>query len=628
MARRVSKTKQLDRYKRRVTHARNYLQHEGYEDTWQRLVDLYKGKHFSSASHEDRIAVNLAFSTLNVIFPSISVNHPKITVQANKPEFEDQAVITEAVVNYWWRHFDFRKPFRLAAKDFLSIGHGWIKVGYRFVEEEAELDPAEAQAEFESLVAEADAYAAENPELAGDVPTDEEIAANMTETSMIVVEDRPFVERVSPADMLVDPEGTSEEDITWLAQKIVRPIEDVQEDERYKASVRRKVKADTTMKTDYLTDGEAKKHDSEIERVTVYEFYDLKAGTMCVFAEGCDDFLIEPQPMPYAFGHPFVMIRNYDVPNDFYPIGDLEMLEDVQQELNKTRSQMMNHRKKYARKYLFKEGSFDPNGRAALQSDEDNVMVPVVDDNTPLSEVVVPLQQVPLSADVYNYSEIIEADLDKISGVNEYARGATPEIRRTATEAAIIQDAANARAADKLAVMEQAIATIARKVVQLAQQFLTGEQVARIVGAEGQQLWVPFEADDIQGEFDFEVEGGSTQPNNETFRRQQAVAMMNSLGPLIGTVIDPQAIAKHVLQEGFGIKNPSKFIMAMPPMPPMGPEGAPPPEAKGEPGMNGEQPEPDVMGPADPTGGTDAVPPEIMAQLMGQVGAQPVTMGV
>jgi hypothetical protein len=33
----------------------------------------------------------------------------------------------------------------------------------------------------------------------------------------------------------------------------------------------------------------------------------------------------------------------------------------------------------------------------------------------------------------------------------------------------------------------------------------------------GQQFWFEYTHENIEGEFDFIVEGGSTQPNNETF---------------------------------------------------------------------------------------------------------------
>ena len=93
-------------------------------------------------------------------------------------------------------------------------------------------------------------------------------------------------------------------------------------------------------------------------------------------AKDTDEFLVDPMPMPYAYGQPFVMLRNYDVPDHFYPMGDLEAIESLQLELDKTRSQLMNARKRYARKYLYHERSFGPEGREALESDDDGQACP------------------------------------------------------------------------------------------------------------------------------------------------------------------------------------------------------------------------------------------------------------
>ena len=217
----------------------------------------------------------------------------------------------------------------------------------------------------------------------------------------------------------------------------------------------------------------------------------IRDSTLSVYAEDGDEFLIDPVTMPYAYGQPFVMLRNYDVPDQFYPIGDLESIESLQLELDKTRSQLMNDRKRYARKWLYHERSFGPEGREALESEDDGRMVPVVDENKPLSEVVVPMPQVPIAPEIYNYSAIIEDDINTVSGISEYARGAMPEIRRTATEASIIADAQNARAADKLAIVEICISQVARRVIQLMQEFMTGDQVARVTNAIGDDLFVP-----------------------------------------------------------------------------------------------------------------------------------------
>jgi len=529
---RPSNSDKLAKYRKHLSTSKRWRRDEDYDSTWRRLIDLYRGRHYEFATDEDRLLVNISFATINVIAPSISVNYPKIAVNATKPEDAPKGIITEAIVNYWWRHYKVKPEFRRAVKDFLVVGHGWLKVGYKYVEEER--------------VADADEY------------SDAEVD-HMT-TITVVTEDRPFVERVSPFDIFVDPDATSMRDIKWIAQRIRRPLKEVQADKRYQKQARSEVKGTTRSRYSSNEPHDKKIQDDSHSYVDVYEFYNLQSNEMSVFADGGEQFLIKPHKMPYGFGHPFVMIRNYDVPDHFYPMGDLEAIEPLQRELNETRTQMMNHRKRYSRKYLYKESAFDVDGRNALESDYDNVMVPVSADE-PLSNVVAPFPAIVTPPEFYNQSEMISSDVEYVTGVSEYQRGGLPEIRRTATEAAIMQDAANARAADKLATIEGSIQEVAYRLVALAQQYMTGEQVARVVGKDGVPIWITFDRDYISGEFDFEVEAGSTAPNNESFRRQMALQMVDAMSPFASAgVVNVQRLAAHVLQFGFGIKNPAEFL--------------------------------------------------------------------
>tara|TARA_R110000751_G_scaffold20222_7_gene59562 strand:+ start:3366 stop:5261 length:1896 start_codon:yes stop_codon:yes gene_type:complete len=627
----MAKSEHYEEVHDRLEMARRWRTEEGYDPKWHRLIDLYRGKTYfgvrDPSDGSDRVSVNLAFSTVNVIEPSVAVNHPKITVQANQEQDEDRAIFVESVVNYLWRHHDYQKSFRRAVKDFLILGHGWLKVGWRFVEVERQMTGDERRYRLDSAQTEVDDFAAVNPQLAGSLPSSQDLVDSVPSTMVEIVEDQAFVERVSPFDMFVDPEATCLEDAKWVAQRIVRPLAEVKKDKRFKAQARRTLTADAGLKMRWDSDYEREQYSESTDRVTLYEYYDIKNGTISVCSHDGETFLLDPVSMPYDFGIPFVMLRNYDVPDQFYPMGDLEAIESLQEELNMTRTQMVNHRKRYARKYLYHERSFGPEGREALESDTDGRFVPVVDENRSLSDVVIPLAQVPLAPEIYNHSAIIEGDINVVSGVSEYARGQMPEVRRTATEASIIADAGNARASDKLAKIELSIGYVARKVIQLLQQYMTREQMVRITGKDDKRFFVAYTRDDILGEYDFSVEGGSTQPMNETARRQQAISLMNAVGPLVGTVIDPFELARHVLQEGFGVKNPDKFMMKQqqPAAPEGAPAGAPPP---GPPPPGGMPPPPmgGGMGPGpvpdqvfEATGG---VPPELLAQLQNQMGLE------
>ncbi len=577
---RKSQSEQLGVYRAHLAASKKWRKDEGYDATWRRLLDLYKGKHYDNYSDEDRMLINISFSTVNVIAPAVAVNYPKITVNAVKPDNAANAVIAEAVVNYWWKYRDIKNEFRRGVKDLLIMGHGWIKTGYRFVEEESITEDGDN----------------DDPTLGGE-----------TTSTTVIVQDSPFAERVSPFDVFVDSDATSMHDIKWIAQRIRRPVKDVKADKRYNKAAREAVEMMAVSR--YTDDPSQRKiYDKNYGYAEIWEYYDVQNRVMCVFTENGDQFLIKPMRMPYAFGHPFVMLRNYDVPDCFYPIGDLEQIEPLQRELNETRSQMMNHRKRFARKWLYKESAFDQFGRTALESDADNVMVPVVGDEA-LGNVIAPMPAVISPPEFYNQSEMISSDIDRITGLPEFMTGGLPEIRRTATEVSAIQDAANARTADKLAIVEMAISEVARRMLMLAQQYMTGEQVARLMGKDGEPIWVTFDREYLEGDFDFEVVGGSTQPNNEAVRRQMALQMVDAMAPFASAgIVNMQELAGYVLQQGFNIKNPEKFLsMPEQAMPPEqgGPAGAPPQGAL----PAGAPPEAQMAG---------QLPPEIMQMIQQQ----------
>ncbi len=575
---RKSNSELLAEYRSRYDSSRMWVRDE-YAPVWNRMINLYRGKQYRSTAPFDRMLVNIAFATINTLYPSVSIGRPKIVVNPRGPEDADKSVIAEAIVNYWWEHYQCQEEFQLAVRDFLILGHGWVKSGYRYVEEDVVIEETDDEA------------------------ASKDKAVNIAETDIIVTEDRPFIERIDPFNMFVDPEGTTMKDIRWIAQRVRRPLKDVKNDKRYDFSARQEVTGSTV--SQYNDGRQYKSMDSAYEPESfadIIEFYDLDKKTMCIFAaEGGDKFLVKPTEIPFAFGHPFTMLRNYDIPGYFYPMGELEAIEPLQYELNETRTQMMNHRKRYSRKYLYKENAFDDFGRNALASDEDNAMVPVKGDEN-LANVVAPMPALINPPDFYNQSSLIISDIDRVTGLSDYQRGILPEVRRTATEASILQGVADSRAAEKLTLIEKGIATVAFRLIKLAQQFMTEEQTVRVTDKRGAWAWVNFDSEYIDGEFDFTVEAGSTVPQNEGFRRQRALQLVDAMAPFAQAgVVRLDALAKLVLEQGFGVKDADNYLNKPEPEP--APQGQPPMP----PGMAGELP------PA-PEG---ALPPEIAALIGG-----------
>ena len=597
---RQSNSDKLSNYRGKINLAQKKLQQENYDQLWQRLINLYRGRHYRGMSVGDRLLVNVAFSTINTLAPAISIGRPKINVNARRPEDGDKAVVTESIINYWWQHYGCQPEFQRAAKDYLIIGHGWVKTGYRFVEE-AKLDKIEDTAD----------EAADGPGVTGEV-----------ESTFVIREDRPFLERVDPFNMYVDPYATDMNDLRWIAQRSRRTLKDVKNDDRYDYAARKDVgPALTKAYGDYVSTGNYDTTvDADEAMCNIFEYYNVDTGEMCIFSDTGDKFLVKPVKMPYVFGHPFIMLRNYEIPGFFYPMGELEAIEPLQMELNETRTQMMNHRKRFSRKYLFSESAFDDAGRQALASDDDNVLVPVKG-NENLQNVVAAMPAYINPPEFYRMSESIEADIDRVSGVSEYQRGIIPETTRTAREASIIAESGNARVAEKLISIENSIAACASNLIMLAQQYLTGEQTVRIIGTENAPVWLSFDKDYIAGEFDFNVEAGSTAPRNEDFRRDMAMQIVSAMQPFAQAgLVNLPKLAEYVLSTGFGVKNAAAFLQSPQQQ---APEGMTPDQAALEgqgmpPGMT-----PDDMAAMQSEQGGQGLPPELMAALMGGQGGPP-----
>ena len=628
------RTKYLARCRDRIEASKGFRKDQKLEELWTRMSDLYRGKHFpKDLAYEDAVAVNICFSTINVIAPSIAVNRPRAQIRARKPEDHDKAVIAEAAVNYWWEEFEILPEFQLAVKDSLIFGIGWLKTGYRFVERE-EQDLEGAEKKFQESRAQVDQFATENPMMAADLPTDEQLMSGLVTTKRVIVHDAPFVEKISVKDVYVDPEATTLRNAKWIAQKVTKTLEEVRSDPHYKKSVRSTIKPDARVSDNWFYEESFKESRQEDrQRVTIWEFYDIQLGQMAVFSELGDDFLVDPVPQPYSFGHPFVEVRNYDVPDQFYPMGELEALEPLQAELNMTRTAMFNDRKAFRRAWVYKQEAFDAAGRSQLQSDVDNRLIPVAG-NMPLNEAIAPLPTNAPNPQLYQDSSVIEHDIQMVSGVNEYMRGSMGDIRRTATEASMVQDAANARAAEKLSRVEFLVGVISRRLLQLAQQFLSSEKVARVQGKNGAQLWVAYDRDDIALEADFSVEGGSTQPRNQSQRRQTAMQILQALAPFgdpqMG-LVDMKEVIRYALTYGFDVEDADRFMPDSTPQavqnlggvvqneqgPPQDPAAQGQDPAMGPPEGAGPPPEGPVGPP--PEGGGD-IPPELLAMLAQQGG--------
>ena len=502
---------------------------EKREDAWKQSEDQYLGNHWNEDSSEDPtadlITINLSFSTVNTIIPYVTSEEPRFLVAPySKDATVENARLQQAWLNKLWRKQSTgaHEAIESSAEDYLIYGDGFGKVSYSIINKMVE---------------------------------NEEAKATVAEI---------FVDRIDPWDLWIDPMSDGLHNARWIAHRTYSTKAELEQDTRYDdVDIDELVTASAEEIDDSDRGARTAAHaDTPQEWVRLYEFYDLTAGEMWTFADYGEKPLRVVEDITMA---PIVQMGNYRIPRSPYHMGELEQMWSMQQELNKSRSQLITHRRRNVAKYLVRQDAMTPEGQAALQSPIVGEMVPVQGE-IPLDSLVKPAQLAPLPSEAYSSADQASKDIYEISGVNEYLRGATPEVRRTATEASIIEGASNVKTRGKLLDVERAVRKLGTLIIETAKDvypstdvdemamFLTGGEAeiiarddanaesdalmeqglpdeARRVKAEGgvsDVVMTPTEAIFI-GVYEVEVEGGSTEMRSPAFKEQKFREMAQSL---------------------------------------------------------------------------------------------------
>lgn len=448
-----------EEHEKKVRVARERLEHgkqlrqRWREEKWRQSEAQYSGEHWSGQTVQDTtadlITVNISFSTIETIVPYVTGQIPRFIVE---PYSQDATEVKARGQAAWINRF-FRDresggthTMETAAHNNLVYGDGYGKVMHRVVDREG-LDYTE-------------------------------------------IECAP----ISPWDIWVDPAADDFESARWVAQRIRTTFGELKDDGTYDNLD----DLETTMRSmllesdDGLNMGERAHNITSIEDdidllwVELYEFWDRVKDELIVFSHGT-------LPLKYVTEArcPIINMPNHWLPKMPYHMGDLEQIYDLQMELNKSRSQMITHRRRNITKHLIREDAFDTEGEEALQSEVVNAIVKVRT-NEPLESLFATIAPSPLSADAYNVSNQITQDIWEITGVNEYLRGAAPEIRRTATEASIIEGASNIKASHKLKKVEEFVRQLGEVILSVAEATFPNtegnEEQMFITGKDAQQL--------------------------------------------------------------------------------------------------------------------------------------------
>jgi hypothetical protein len=223
---------------------------------------------------------------------------------------------------------------------------------------------------------------------------------------------------------------------------------------------------------------------------------------------------------------PFQAYRPTRVPKQMVGIGEMEPLEHLQRELDTARSQQRDA----ATLALCAGYAYD----AAAIDEDDLVFGPalaIAVRNARVQDAIMPLPTKEPPGTSFQDQQIIRADIEAVSGINDALAGGEGAPASTATEAQLVQAAVSVRVQAKSRRFEvEVVRSAARAFLYLNQRMILKQRPPIRQPGEGLSLeqayetgrwqWFPVGPGELQGEYEITPEGGSMAAQNVPQMRQ------------------------------------------------------------------------------------------------------------
>lgn len=487
------------------------LNHFNGDNVWKKAYRMFRGDHWrngvgwddaDSELPRDRITVNLTGATILDYMPFLVRKNRKFLVKARRPEFLVSAAIQKAVINYEWKRRKMAKQAKRSVLDASIIGHGILKTGY---------------------VLEINEETSKNPQRDGKITYEDYIQKQ-----------HPYVKRVPPLLFIFDPEAP-EHDLAssrWCAEIFFKPPADVLANKQYDKKVLDTVR-EGLISPDTVQSYMAEARDTgtafvkpdpdfnpDNNRWVLFEVWDKKHMKYYVFLSGVEEPLVEREwPYPYLTGFPYHMIPFIEIPDEHYPYGLPKFVEDQQFELNRVRTSMFEHRRRFNRKYQVIENQVDEPELTKLETGEDGTVVIVKSPNA-----ISPIQEANMSTDTLQIEAVIKQDFRELTGSDELVRGGALPSRTTATEVKARGNLAGLKLDERTQLVDNAIEEVASQLLEHIKHNMEVDEVVEITGPQNQTLWVRYNKDDIRGDVDIDLETVSDE--DPATEKSQAIQLL------------------------------------------------------------------------------------------------------
>lgn len=266
------------------------------------------------------------------------------------------------------------------------------------------------------------------------------------------------------------------------------------------------------------------KNNNKKEQSTILEIW-VKPGYISDLPNGGMFMIVANQIVqgfdtwPYDHGqYPFAKLDAMPT-GKFYGASIIEDLIPLQQELNRSRAQLIEAKNKMAKPQLMAEkGSVDAR---KITTEPGQLIEYAIGMNAPQP---LPLQNIPS----YVTEEIgrLYDDMADVSGQHEVSNGSTPPGVTAATAISFLQEQDESLIATQYTSVEEAVEKVAAQTLWYVKMYWDEEHLVKIVGIEGTFDVQTFKGTDLNGNTDLRVEAGSALPTSRAAKQAFIMDLM------------------------------------------------------------------------------------------------------
>lgn len=499
-----------------------YRKKWAYESKWPLWRSYYRGN-FSSGI----LPINLYFKMLRMLVPRLYFRNPSVSITPTRPGPEQMALaqMLERMDNKLIHTMQLKKAMKNMIQRTWLYGTSYGKLGYG---SQYAYDDSEMQS---------------GTDRGGNRPS-AALGKERLEYSSVVQDGMPWFMSGKTGQFIV-PAGTCEfSDARWMAEWLVRPLEDVQRDPRLKNT--RNLKATKGFASGSLANqlqpNNPEYRDDQIDLLVIR---DSKYRKVIVLAPFATDRLLlfadDPLQTDRSMGY-FTLVFNTD-DEVCWGLPDAKILEPQQLEMNESRTQLMKHRRATLVKLLHEVNSVDEDELQKMTSEEVLAAVKVKDINK-----VKPLQVADIPQSLFLNLRQIEDDVREQLGFSrnqfgDYAQGSAD---RSATEASIVKEASEIRIDERRDAMADLMIEVMADTNRIVFERWSEEEVAQVVGPQGQMLWVAFKPSMLKdARYLMKIDPDSAVPETRDRRQQKATVVYRELKT--NPLIDPEKLTRYYL---------------------------------------------------------------------------------